>query len=144
MRNREEEEKEKKEQEAKEKKGKEETTRTGERGTKKLNPEEEAKLREVKERKQLTCISINELKQKPPSKFIRQDMQIDFENGLDATLQHLNRKMGKDFPFEIESHKIFVNIKLILEWRSTPHIKFYLQQLVNAIERMKIKLYEIN
>ena len=71
-------------------------------------------------------------------------MQIDFENGLDATLQHLNRKMGKDFPFEIESHKIFVNIKLIPEWRSTPHIKFYLQQLVNAIERMKIKLYEIN
>ena len=70
-------------------------------------------------------------------------MQIDFEAGLDATLQHLNRKMGKDFPFEIESHKIFVNINLIPEWRTTPHIKFYLQQLVDAIERMKIKLYEM-
>ena len=51
--------------------------------------------------------------------------------------------MGKDFPFEIEAHKIFVNINLIPEWRTTPHLKFYLQQLVEAIEKMKIKLYEM-
>lgn len=135
--------KEKDKEGAKEKKPKEEAKTGGERGKKGLNPEEEAKIRELKERKELTFINIKDLKQAPPSKFIKEALQKDFEAGLDATLQHLNRKMGKDFPFEIESHKIFVNIRLIPEWRTTPHVKFYLQQLVDNIEKMKIKLYEM-
>ena len=149
IRNKEEEEKEAKEKaegtnKEKKPKPKEEKKITIERGNKKgLSPEEEAKIKEMKERKELTFINIKELKQSPPSRFIREALQKDFEAGIDATLQHLNRKMGKDFPFEIEAHKIFVNINLIPEWRTTPHLKFYLQQLVEAIEKMKIKLYEM-
>ena len=110
---------------------------------KQLSAEEELKLRIEKERKELTFININALKQQPPSRFVRQALQADFEKGLDATLQHLNKKVVHMFPFEIEAHKIFVNINCIPNWRNIPQIKFYLDQLTTAIEIMKIKLYEM-
>ena len=123
---------------------KKDTVKPLSKGAKKqLNPEEELKLRNDKERKELTFINIEALKQNPPSRFVRQALQLDFEKGIDATLQHLNKKLPQQFPYEIEAHKIFVNINYIPNWKNVFEVKFYLEQLVNAIEQMKIKLYEM-
>ena len=56
---------------------------------------------------------------------------------------HLNKKVAHQFPFEVEAHKIFVNLNLIPNGRKTPQTEFYLKQLVEFILQLKIKLYEM-
>ena len=89
----------------------------------------------------LTLINIGKLSQNPPSRFIKQAFQNDFEAGLDAMFKHLNKKVAHQFPFEVEAHKIFVNLNLIPNGRKTP--EFYLGQLADYILQLKIKLYEM-
>ena len=42
-------------------------------------------------------INIGKLEQNPPSRFIKQAFQNDFEAGLDAMFVHLNKKVAHQF-----------------------------------------------
>ena len=55
----------------------------------------------------------------------------------------LTKKIGKDFPIPIESHKMFVNLNLIPNGRQIPQIDFYLGKLYKLIEQLKILCYEM-
>lgn len=108
-----------------------------------VSPEEVSRLKNEEEKKMLTLINIGKLNQNPPSRFIKQAFQNDFEAGFDAMFVHLNKKVAHQFPFEVEDHKIFVNLNLIPEGRTTPQTEFYLGQLADFILQLKIKLYEM-
>ena len=108
-----------------------------------VSPEEVSRLKNEEEKKMLTLINIGKLSQNPPSRFIKQAFQNDFEAGLDAMFKHLNKKVAHQFPFEVEAHKIFVNLNLIPYGRQTPQTEFYLGQLADYILQLKIKLYEM-
>ena len=108
-----------------------------------VSPEEVSRLKNEEEKKMLTLINIGKLSQNPPSRFIKQAFQNDFEAGLDAMFKHLNEKVAHQFPFEVEAHKIFVNLNLIPNGRKTPQTEFYLGQLADYILQLKIKLYEM-
>jgi hypothetical protein len=58
-------------------------------------------------------------------------------------ITYLNDKQGKDFPYMIDTHKIFVNIKYIPNCRKQKATNFYVEQLVNQIELLKQKCYEM-
>ena len=102
-----------------------------------------ARIIQEEERKQLTLINIKELKEGLPNTFIKEALQKDFEDGFDAMFKFLNRKVAKDFPDEVVAHKIFVNLYQIPNGRKIPQIEFYLGQLYNKIEDLKIKCYEM-
>ena len=71
-----------------------------------VSPEEVSRIKNEEEKKMLTLINIGKLEQNPPSRFIKQAFQNDFEAGLDAMFVHLNKKVAHQFPFEVEAHKI--------------------------------------
>ena len=108
-----------------------------------ISPEELDKMLQEKERKELTLINIKELKEGLPVTFIYEAFQKDFEIGLDAIFKFLNKKVSNQFPFEIEPHKIFVNLNKIPDGRKIPQIEFYLGQLATFLENLKIKCYEM-
>ena len=108
-----------------------------------ISPEEMARMLQEEERKQLTLINIKDLKEGLPNTFIKEALQKDFEDGFDAMFKFLNRKVAKDFPDEVVSHKIFVNLFQIPDGRKIPQIEFYLGQLNTFIENMKVKCYEM-
>ena len=108
-----------------------------------ISPEELARIMQEEERKQLTLINIKELKEGLPNTFIKEALQKDFEDGFDAMFKFLNKKVAKDFPDEVVSHKIFVNLFQIPDGRKIPQIDFYLGQLNTFIENMKVKCYEM-
>ena len=107
------------------------------------NPKPKKIERKEKERKDLTLINIKELKEGLPVTFIYEAFQKDFEIGLDAIFKFLNKKVSNQFPFEIEPHKIFVNLNKIPDGRKIPQIEFYLGQLATFLENLKIKCYEM-
>ena len=108
-----------------------------------ISPEELDKMLQEKERKELTLINIKELKEGLPVTFIYEAFQKDFEIGLDAIFKFLNKKVSDQFPFEIEPHKIFVNLNKIPNGRKIPQTEFYLGQLATFLENLKIKCYEM-
>jgi len=55
---------------------------------------------------------------------------------------YLNDKKTKDFPFVIDPHKIFVNIKYIPDGTKKDASNFYLSQLIDEIDTLKRKCYE--
>jgi len=108
-----------------------------------ISPEELDKMLQEKERKELTLINIKDLKEGLPVTFIYEAFQKDFEIGLDAIFKFLNKKVQDQFPFEIEPHKIFVNLNKIPNGRKIPQTEFYLGQLATFLENLKIKCYEM-
>ena len=79
---------------------------------KKTNQREiEEKIKREKERRALLFPNIENLAQPEPSKLKRAAYQEQFEKGIEEMIEYLNEKRGKDFPYMIDSHKIFVNIK---------------------------------
>ena len=58
-------------------------------------------------------------------------------------LKHLHKKVTHQFPFEIEAHKIFVNLKHTPDGRKSPQTNFYISKLDSYLLELKIKLYEM-
>ena len=55
----------------------------------------------------------------------------------------LNKKLTKDYPFPIDTHKMFVNLFKIPKGREIPQIEYYLGQLNKYIEQLKLMSYEM-
>ena len=55
----------------------------------------------------------------------------------------LNKKMTKDYPFSIDTHKMFVNLYKIPHGREIVQIEYYLGQLHKYIEQLKVMSYEM-
>ena len=98
---------------------------------------------EERKRKILTFPNIDILSQKEPTRLKHEAYQLKFEEGLSHMITYLNEKQGKDFPYFIDTHKIFVNIKYIPNSRTQKATNFYVEQLVNQIELLKQKCYEM-
>jgi len=91
----------------------------------------------------LTFPNIDILSQNEPTRLKHEAYQLKFEEGLAHMITYLNDKQGKDFPYMIDTHKIFVNIKYIPNCRKQKATNFYVEQLVNQIELLKQKCYEM-
>ena len=100
-------------------------------------------IRKEKEKRALLFPNIEDLNQPEPSRLKKEAYQEQFEKGLDEMIVYLNEKMGKDFPYTIDSHKIFVNIKYIPNGTKKEASNFYLSQLNYEIETLKKKCYEM-
>ena len=100
-------------------------------------------IRKEKEKRLLMFPNIEDLTQPEPSRLKKEAYQEQFEKGLDEMIVYLNDKMGKDFPYMIDSHKIFVNIKYIPDGTKKEASNFYLSQLTYEIETLKKKCYEM-
>ena len=105
--------------------------------------ERDEKIRKEKERRALLFPNIENLNQPEPSKLKKAAYQEQFEKGLEEMIEYLNEKRGKDFPYMIDSHKIFVNIKYIPNGTKKEASNFYLSQLIDEIEILKRKCYEM-
>ena len=110
------------------------------------NKEKEAlRLLELEEKRKrmLTFPNIEILSQKEPTRLKHEAYQLKFEEGIASIITYLNEKQGKDFPYMIDTHKIFVNIKYIPNGRTLKATSFYLDQLLSQIELLKQKCYEM-
>ena len=116
----------------------------GPHSKKKINQREiNEKIRKEKERRALILPNIEDLNQPQPTKLKKAAYQEQFEKGIEEMIEYLNEKKGKDFPYMIDSHKIFVNIKYIPNGTKKEASNFYLSQLINEIENLKQKCYEM-
>ena len=95
------------------------------------------------EEKKLFFPNIPILKQPEPTQMKHEAYQLQFEEGLNSMIEYLSTKLIKDFPYVIDTHKIFVNIKYIPNWKENEAANYYLSQLVNQIEILKRKCYEM-
>ena len=98
---------------------------------------------EEKRKRMLTFPNIEILSQKEPTRLKHEAYQLKFEEGLASILTYLNEKQGKDFPYLIDTHKIFVNIKYVPNGKTLKATSFYINQLTSAIELLKQKCYEM-
>ena len=83
--------------------------------------------------KKYRCIlfpNISNLDQAKPTKMKHEAYQLKFEEGLASIITYLNDKQGKDFPYMIDPHKIFVNIKNIPDGTKKEASNYYLSQLI--------------
>ena len=108
-----------------------------------LTFEEIEKIKNEEERKKLTLINIKNIQQEIPNSFIKKALQKDLEIGFDLMYKFLNKKIGKDYPFPIDTHKIFVNLYQIPKGREILQIDYYLGQLFKFIEQLKVMSYEM-
>ena len=108
-----------------------------------LTLEEIEKIKNEEERKNLVLINIKKIEQEIPNTFVKKAMQKDLEIGFDLMYKFLNKKIGKDYPFPIDTHKIFVNLFQIPKGREIVQIEFYLGQLHKFIEQLKLMSYEM-
>ena len=108
-----------------------------------LTVEEMEKIKNEEERKNLTLINIKKVEQNEPNSFIKKALQQDLEIGFDLMYKFLNKKIGKDYPFPIDTHKIFVNLYKIPKGREILQIEYYLGQLNKFIEELKLMSYEM-
>ena len=120
---------------------------TENKGTSKKSKNKEKDLLKAleleKKKKMLIFPNIEILSQKEPTKLKHEAYQLKFEQGLSSMITYLNDKQGKDFPYFIDTHKIFVNIRNIPNGRTQKATNFYLEQIVNQIELLKQKCYEM-
>ena len=58
-------------------------------------------------------------------------------------IEYLHERLKEDFPYVIDTHKIFVNLKYVPNGRKEIATKFYLDQLSDKIELLKLKCYEM-
>ena len=105
--------------------------------------EREEKIKREKERRVLLFPNIENLNQPEPTKLKRAAYQEQFEKGIEEMIVYLNEKRGKDFPYMIDSHKIFVNIKYIPDGTKKEASNYYLSQLIDEIDVLKRKCYEM-
>ena len=105
--------------------------------------ERDEMIRREKERRALLFPNIEDLTQPEPSKLKKAAYQEQFEKGIEEMIEYLNEKRGKDFPYMIDPHKIFVNIKYIPNGTKKEASNFYLSQLIYEIEVLKKKCYEM-
>ena len=98
---------------------------------------------EEKKKRMLTFPNIEILSQKEPTRLKHEAYQLKFEEGLASIITYLNDKQGKDFPYMIDTHKIFVNIKYVPNGRTLKATNFYIDQLISQIELLKQKCYEM-
>jgi hypothetical protein len=110
---------------------------------KQLTMEEMDKIKNEEERKRITLINIKKLEQEVPNTFVKEAMQKDFEVGFDLMYKFLNRKIEKDYPFTIDTHKMFVNLYKIPHGREIVQVDYYLGQLYKFIEQLKLMSYEM-
>ena len=116
----------------------------GHRASKKLSQKErEEIIKKEKQKRELILPNIEDLIQPEPSKLKREAYQEQFEKGIEEMIIYLNDKKGKDFPYMIDPHKIFVNIKYIPNGTKKEASNFYLSQLIQEIETLKRKCYEM-
>ena len=87
--------------------------------------------------------NINNLEQPEPTKLKHEAYQKQFENGLNSMIEYLNRRLMKDFPYTIDTHKIFTNIKFIPNGKIEKATSYYINRLVSEIEILKEKCYEM-
>ena len=115
----------------------------GRRTTSKLAREEQRLLNEKKAVHKLIYPNISNLNQPEPTRFKKDAYQLQFEKGLFLMFEYLNSKIPNDFPYLIDTHKIFVNINHIPNGRTNPASSYYLEQLLTQIEALKVKCYEM-
>ena len=116
----------------------------GQRASKKISQRErEEMIRKEKEKRELILPNIGDLIQPEPSKLKKEAYQEQFEKGIEEMIIYLNDKKGNDFPYMIDSHKIFVNIKYIPDGTKKDASNFYLSQLINEIDTLKRICYEM-
>ena len=114
------------------------------KGTQKtMTTEEIEKLKNDEEKRKLLLVNIKKVDPEIPNIFIKKALQKDLENGFDLMYKFLNKKIGKDYPFPIDSHKMFVNLYKIPQGREIPQIEYYLGQLNKYIEQLKLMSYEM-
>ena len=104
------------------------------------------KKKEKKEEKNYGLIifpNIANLEQPQPTRLKHEAYQLQFEYGLNQMIDYLNSHQNKDFPYIIDCHKIFVNIKYIPNGKKEPATNFYINQLLEQIEILKEKCYEM-
>ena len=118
-------------------------TKTSKKGKNKEKDLKDTLEKEERLKKMLTFPNISILSQKEPTQLKHEAYQLKFEEGLDHMLTYLNEKQAKDFPYMIDTHKIFVNIRNIPDSRKQKATNFYVEQLVNQIELLKQKCYEM-
>ena len=110
---------------------------------KQLTIEEMETIKNEEERKRITLINIKKIEQEVPNTFVKEALQKDFEIGFDLMYKFLSRKIGADYPFPIDTHKIFVNLNKIPHGREIVQIDYYLGQLYKFIEQLKLMSYEM-
>ena len=117
---------------------------TGQKKTKKISQrEKEEMIKREKQKRELILPNIGDLIQPEPSKLKRAAYQEQFEKGIEEMIVYLNDKKGNDFPYMIDPHKIFVNIKYIPDGTKKDASNFYLSQLIDEIDTLKRKCYEM-
>lgn len=112
-------------------------------GRDKMSIEDKMKLKELQARHKLIYPNIDNLEQEEPNRFIKEAMQKDFEDGIDAMIIYLNKKMEKDFPYLINAHKIFININDMPKAKENKATSFYINDIIKVIYQMKVKCYEM-
>ena len=110
---------------------------------KNLTIEEIERLKNDEEQKKLLLINIKKIEQDIPNIFVKKALQQDLEKGFDLMYKFLNKKLVKDYPFPIDTHKMFVNLYKIPNGREIPQIEYYLGQLNKFIEQLKVMSYEM-
>ena len=107
------------------------------------------KLRKKKEKKEeknyglIIFPNIRILAQPQPNKLKHEAYQLEFENGLNSMIYYLNSRQNKDFPYIIDSHKIFTNINYVPNGKTEVATNFYISKLIENIEILKEKCYEM-
>ena len=109
----------------------------------KINKEQKLKFEEEKQKHDLIFPNIKELSQPEATRLKHEAYQLKFEEGLHLMIEYLIPRLSKDFPYSIDTHKIFVNLKYVPDGRKIPSTEYYLGQLYNKIEDLKIKCYEM-
>jgi arsenate reductase-like glutaredoxin family protein len=116
----------------------------GHRASKRISQRErEEFLRKQREKRELILPNMKDLIQPEPLKLKKEAYQEQFEKGIEEMMVYLNDKKTKDFPFVIDPHKIFVNIKYIPDGTKKDASNFYLSQLIDEIDTLKRKCYEM-
>ena len=87
--------------------------------------------------------NINNLEQPEPTRLKYEAYQIKFEEGLNSMIEYLNPRLMKDFPYTIDTHKIFTNIKYVPKGKIENATSFYINRLVAQIDILKEKCYEM-
>ena len=103
----------------------------------------EQKEKDDKKYQMMMFPNINKLDQPEPSRLKHEAYQNQFEKGLNSMIEYLNRRQMKDFPYTIDTHKIFTNINFVPNGKTDPACSYYINVLENKIEVLKEKCYEM-
>ena len=115
----------------------------GNRNKKLSQKERDEIIKREKQKHELIFPNIGNLIQPEPSKLKTEAYQEQFEKGLEEMIIYLNDKKSNDFPYMIDSHKIFVNIRCIPNGTKKEASNFYISQLTNEIDNLKRMCYEM-